>query len=98
MARVLADSLDTQQLYFYWLGRRLDDLPDATLVHSGKPACARRVGVSRMRSDANGQHVRGGGSDGAVGVSVSVVSASFLSLLQKEFSVRKIAEIKFLLH
>lgn len=41
---------------------------------------------------------RGGGNDGAVGVSVSLVSALLFSLLQKEFPITKITEIKFLLH
>lgn len=38
------------------------------------------------------------GNDGAVGVSASLVSVLFPSLLQKEFPIRKITEIKVLLH
>lgn len=50
-----------------------------------------------QQTTCHGQ-TKGGGNDGAVGVSVFLVSVLFLSLLQKEFPIRKITEIKFLLH
>jgi hypothetical protein len=72
-------------------------IEDAGVASSGEPVCAKRVCVSRIKSMATyiSWPEQSNGQRWHCGYVYIRVSALFLSLLQKEFSIRKIAEIKF---